>query len=48
VCSSDLFLAKNINKKFIKSITDTIDEYMPTWIPGLSIKKDKLKEKEPE
>ncbi len=38
-----IIIAKNMNKKFIKSITDTLDEYMPTWIPGLSIKKDKLK-----
>lgn len=34
-----IFLAKNINKKFIKSITETLDEYIPTWIPGLSIHK---------
>ncbi len=38
-----IIIAKNLNKKFIKSITDTLDEYMPTWIPGLSVKKDKIK-----
>lgn len=38
-----IFLAKNANKKFIRSITETIDEYTPTWIPGLSVKKDKIK-----
>lgn len=32
-------LAKLVNKKFIRSITETIDEYTPTWIPGLSMKK---------
>jgi membrane protein DedA with SNARE-associated domain len=32
-------LAKIINKKFIRSITETIDEYTPTWVPGLSVKK---------
>lgn len=41
-----IFLAKNANKKFIRSITETIDEYTPTWIPGLSVKKDKLKKPE--
>lgn len=35
-----IILAKSMNKKFIKSITDTIEEYVPTWIPGLSVKKD--------
>jgi membrane protein DedA with SNARE-associated domain len=35
-------LAKLINKKFIRTITETIDEYTPTWIPGLSIKKRKI------
>jgi membrane-associated protein len=34
-----LILAKTINKKFIRSITETIDEYTPTWVPGLSMKK---------
>ncbi len=38
-----VFLAKNANKNFIRSITETIDEYTPTWIPGLSVKKDKTK-----
>lgn len=38
-----IIIAKSINKKFLKTITDTIDEYMPTWIPGLSIKKEKNK-----
>lgn len=41
-----IIIAKNANKKFIKSITDTIDGYIPTWIPGLSVKKDKTKEPE--
>jgi len=36
-------LFKLINKKFIRSITQTIDEYTPTWIPGLSVKKNKNK-----
>jgi membrane protein DedA with SNARE-associated domain len=34
-----IFLSKTLNKSFIKNITETIDEYTPTWIPGLSIKK---------
>ncbi len=34
-----IILAKTINKKFIRSITETIDEYTPTWLPGLSMKK---------
>lgn len=38
-----IIIAKSINKKFLKSITDTIGEYTETIIPGLSIKKDKLK-----
>jgi membrane protein DedA with SNARE-associated domain len=45
-----IFIAKNANKKFLRSITETIDEYTPTWIPGLSVKKDKFKnvEKKPD
>lgn len=38
-----IIIAKNINKAFIKRITDTIDEYVPTWIPGISVKKDETK-----
>lgn len=39
-------LSRIINKKFIRSITETIDEYTPTWVPGLSIKKRKLQEQQ--
>lgn len=35
-------LSKFINRKFIRSITETIDEYTPTWVPGLSMKKRTL------
>lgn len=37
-------LFKLINKKFLRTITEKIDEYTPTWIPGLSIKKRKLRQ----
>lgn len=43
-----IFIFKNLNKKFIRTITETIDEYTPTWVPGLSVKKDKLKNKKPD
>jgi membrane-associated protein len=33
-------IIKNVNRKFIRSITKTIDGFTPSWIPGLSIKKD--------
>jgi len=41
-----IFIAKNANKNFLRSITETIDEYTPTWIPGLSVKKEKFKNEE--
>jgi len=36
-----IILARYINKKFIKDISKKIDRYIPTIIPGLSIKKTK-------
>lgn len=32
-------LLRVMNRRFIQTITQTIDEYTPTWVPGLSIKK---------
>lgn len=39
-----LLIYRFINKKFIQSITKQVGEYTPTWIKGLSIKKNSSKE----
>jgi|GEM_PF-676334 len=39
-------ILKLINKKFLRTITEKIDEYTPTWVPGLSMKKRKFQKEQ--